>query len=291
MSTGLSRESARFDHGCVLSPSFSPPQKNMAQGKEELDKIDGMREAVGSVRESVKKALHDHACLAAYIGSGAANISSKLDSLHEEMSKGFENVLKTVEDERAAQDARDFKRRLDSLTVKDDRMCEDMMDAAQNQGRYPEYAKDQAKDAMESAEDLYIWAHAMLPDGMDENTTMTRQRKLQIMPYIVAMAYAVRVQVDAYMVKSHFFASDVDQKKFIKMGHRIVDKFMDLLQSAVKALVAETCLLEIAMDYQLPLGTYLTLMQSLCGSIKSLSSPESIREKAAEWDDGLSCIR
>ena len=256
-----------------------------------MEKIDSMRETVSAARQNVKKALHDQACLAAFIASGSKEIGSKLDSLHAEMNKGFENVLKTVENDKAVQEAREFKRKLDMLAIKDDRMCEDMMDAAQNQGRYPEYAKENAKDAMESAEDLYIWAEAMLPDQMDGETAMTRQNKLEIMPYIVAMAYSVRVQVDAHMVKSHFLADDTDRKKFVKSGHKIVDKFIELLNSAIEALVAQTCLLEIAIDYQLPLATYLTLMKSLCGSLKSLSSPESIKEKPADWDDGLSSIR
>ena len=113
-----------------------------------------------------------------------------------------------------------------------------------------------------------------------------------MMPYIVAMAYAVHVRMDARVIKSHSIADKAERKRYLERCHRTIDDFVKLLRSAILATVTDTSLLEIALDYYLALETYVMLILSLQASVKMTTSPEPVTgAKIKAWDDGLSKIR
>ena len=70
-----------------------------------------------------------------------------------------------------------------------------------------------------------------------------------------------------------------------------MDEFIAKLKSVVTALTANTTMLDIALDYHLPLSTYLTVITSLRAGVDALLSPAHKQEIVGVWNDGLSSIR
>ena len=206
------------------------------------------------------------------------------------MTQGFESVISTIKDASAVRIGREFKAKLKLLTLAHDPLVEDIIHSSNYsvQG-ISEFAREDADKAIARAEELYAWAGTFLPDITQ--ATLNRQAKLELMPYIVAMAYAVRVKLDAQLVKSTLLP-EAKRSPYLKRACGIVDEFVRVLQAAIMAVTVKTSLLEIALDYHQSLATYVTLISTLRSSTHMMLLPaDAPAERVALWDDGLAEIR
>lgn len=71
----------------------------------------------------------------------------------------------------------------------------------------------------------------------------------------------------------------------------IVDNFVQVIGPEVMAMTANTGLLNVALDYHLPITTYLTLITTLRNSVQTMVSPGAASRDISIWDDGLVGIR
>lgn len=223
------------------------------------------------------------------VSPGSSDIYSQIDSVE---AKDFENLLQSTQNEPALSNARDFKARVASITSTYDCIYEDIVEAVESKNKQlPSFAVKDTEKAVIAATQLYHWAETFVPSDQKKLTKMSKEAKFQIMPYLVAMAYAVRVKADAYVVECDTIANANDQAAYLKRSRKIVDEFIAKLKSVVTALTANTTMLDIALDYHLPLSTYLTVITSLRAGVDALLSPAHKQEIVGVWNDGLSSIR
>ena len=232
---------------------------------------------------------------------GAADICERLDSLESKVGQGFEAVIATITNAQATQTARDFKAKVRLVTLVYDDLVEDITEAAEAKDRhFPSLANELAKSNAEKAEmradELYAWAEGFVPDMRGEQgsgqANMSKQDKLGSMPYIVAMAYAMRVKTDARLIRSHSIVDGAERTRFLERSRSSLGVFMRKLRSIVLAIISNTSLLEIALDYHLILATYVMLIASMPMSLRSTVEPcKGPRAKVEIWDDGLGKIR
>ena len=119
---------------------------------------------------------------------------------------------------------------------------------------------------------------------------MDKTAKLKMIPYIVAMAYAIRVKLDTYYVES----SGMDRTErfgYLERGRSMVDQFMEVVEVAVRVTLHDSSLLDVALDYCLALTTYITLIAALRASVAMMLESEDAPSPIAPWDDGLAGLR
>ena len=251
--------------------------------------VSRLREDVTDMRVDIQKVLDNQVVLVALFKEGVADICDRLDALKFQMAQGFESVISTIEDAGAVRVAREFKTKLRLLTLAHDPLVADIINTAENTLQdISEFAKEDADKAIARAEELYAWAETFLPDI--SQATLNKRAKLELMPYVVAMAYSVRVKLDAQLKSS--LLPEAKRKAYLQRACSIVDEFVRVLQSTLVAVTADTSLLEIALDYYQPLAIYATLVASLRGSTRMMLQPEDAPPKEVVfWDDGLSDIR
>lgn len=109
-------------------------------------------------------------------------------------------------------------------------------------------------------------------------------------PYIVCMAYAVRVKLDAHLVRSHFL-SKADRNRYLQRAVDIVEKFVKVIIQALNAMTTNASLLDIALDYHSSIMTYVALIKTLRSSAQAMQSPKAAPEETEMWNDGLAAIR
>ena len=224
--------------------------------------------------------------------AGAADICDRLDALKAQVEQGFESVISTIQNADAVRVAREFKAKLNSLTLAYNPLVEDVISFAKHGSQgLSDFAREDADKAEMRADDLYSWAQTFVPTGGGQ-AALSKHAKMELMPYIVAMAYAVRVKLDAHLVRSCLL-SEVKRGPYLKRAHGIVDDFARVLQAALAAVVTNTSLVEIALDCYQPIATYVTLMAALRASVDTMLATERGpgSRKIALWDDGLGGIR
>ena len=208
------------------------------------------------------------------------------------MDQGFEAVMKTITDSKAETAARKFMQKKGLVEMSYKEVCNDIIQAARRvDGRFMSTAKDNAVIAETRADELYIWARGFIPSGISSPVGLDRQGKIDMMPYIMAMAFAVRVRVDARKVRTSSIEDDSDRMSFSERTRGIIDELISVIRSAIVALVSNTSLLEIALDYHEQLAAYVNLIAGLEASEQSMSAPEERPDNDILWDDGLSEIR
>lgn len=249
-----------------------------------------LRKDVTDMRLDVQKVLDNQVLLVALFKEGASDLCDRLDALKFQMARGFESVISTIKDAGAVRVAREFKTKLRLLTLAHDPLVEDIINSVENTLQdISEFAKEDADKAIARAEELYAWAETFLPDT--SQATLSKRAKLELMPYIVAMAYSVRVKLDAQLVRSSLLP-EAKRGLYLQRACGLVDEFVRVLRSTLAAVMANTSLLDIALDYYQPLATYITLITSLQSSVHMMLSPQGAPPKKIEfWDDGLSSIR
>ena len=239
----------------------------------------------------VQRTLIDTAALSLY-RAGAADICDRLDALKAQVEQGFESVISTIQNADAVRVAREFKAKLNSLTLAYNPLVEDVISFAKHGSQgLSDFAREDADKAEMRADDLYSWAQTFVPTGGGQ-AALSKHAKMELMPYIVAMAYAVRVKLDAHLVRSCVL-SDAKRGAYLQRARKIVDDFVRVLQAALAAVVTNTSLVEIALDCYQPIATYVTLMAALRASVDTMLATERGpgSRKIALWDDGLGGIR
>lgn len=156
--------------------------------------------------------------------------------------------------------------------------------------RFPLSAAKDAAKAETQANTLFAWASTFVPKTPASWARWNKQDKIAVMPYVVAMAYAVRIKLDVHYVEGSM-VSDAEKSDYLERSRKTVDEFIPILQMAVKATLDGSSLLEVALDYHLALTTYVTLLTALRKSVQMTLSPQSSPENVVAWDDGLSSIR
>ena len=113
------------------------------------------------------------------------------------------------------------------------------------------------------------------------------------MPYIVALAYAVRIMIDARMVMSHESEDESSRELMSLECRRIMDSFRSLAGLAVIALTLNVGFLEAAWDCRLPLEAYMMLTVGMNANDPILTKRKSIAVvREQEWGmEYLSDIR
>ena len=66
-----------------------------------------------------------------------------------------------------------------------------------------------------------------------------------------------------------------------------MEQFIAILDVAVRTMLIESSLLEVALDYHLALTTYITLRAALRKSVQLMLTPKTAPRVIEEWDDGL----
>ena len=220
-----------------------------------------------------------------------AQLCQQLRLLESPLTDDVDAMITDAIKDQDARAVRDFQSRVDALTLTYEPLTKRIVKAAQNHPvAFPAMALRDAAKAETNANALYTWARTFVPSGSNRQIKMDKAAKLQLMPYIVAMAYAVRVKMDVYYVES----SGVDRTErleYLERCHNTVDEFVATIKVAVRATLCDSSLLEVALDYRLVLTTYTALVAALRASVQMVLKPSDAPRTIALWDDGLDAIR
>lgn len=191
----------------------------------------------------------------------------------------------------SAQSVRDFKSRIDSVTLAYGPLANKIIKAGEQGGATftPLALRDAAKVEKHAIE-LYSWARTFLPKDSAIQAATDKASRIKMVPYVVAMAYAVRIQLDVYYVESSG-VDKADRLEYLERSNNVVEQFIEVLKVALKVMLGESSLLEVAMDYHLALTTYVALAVALRVSAQMMMAPQDVPKTIALWDDGLSGIR
>ena len=221
--------------------------------------------------------------------AGSTDIYSKLDALHAETDRGFDTVISGIQSEGPVRTARELKDKVDSLIQAHEPLVADIINLAADGSRgMSDYAKEDADKAEARADYLYSWANNYLPETakLAAQVALSKHVELKTMPYIVCMAYAVRVKLDAHLVRSKD-----DCAYYYREAADAVEKFVGVVSPALKAVTGDTSLLSIAFVRHYPIAIYATLVRTLRDSARNMGSPKAASKQIERWDDGLSGIR
>lgn len=221
----------------------------------------------------------------------SAEICSHFRFLDSIVSRDFESMISASNNSDGARIARDFKSRLDLVTLAYEPLAKRFIKVAESDTlRFPPFAAKDAAKAEVQANALYAWARTFVPNENSNLADLDKLAKLKMMPYLVAMAYAVRVKLDVHYVEGSML-DRADRMEYLERSRNVVDEFVVLLRVAVNAILAKSSLLEVALDYHLALSTYLMLIATLRKSAQMMLAPTMSPGTVQVWEDGLSRVR
>lgn len=123
---------------------------------------------------------------------GATQVYSDPSSLELIMQNDFEALIETMPNKDAARAARELKAKLDTLTLAYDPLIKDIVKAAESERRQlSTLVSRDAERAESSVNAIYVWANTFVPNSTRNAAAVSKQAKLKMMPYVVAMAYAI----------------------------------------------------------------------------------------------------
>lgn len=216
--------------------------------------------------------------------AGSDEIRGILSTIRREMNSGFQRVISAIHDNRARQVAEEFYAKQETLK----KMYNGMIDDIASGRPYSSHAKDSARDAQKTAIDFCSWtkAHLLKSD---------RAELIKNFPFIVAMAFSVRVEMDSLIIQSEMEKNDKEKEPFMSRIRRSEKELIETLFNQLCGLVKSSSLLEIAFDLHVYVATYITLIKSFRASLSLLPSSSSTRQELPcgihDWDDGLSPLR
>ena len=214
-----------------------------------------------------------------------------LQLLEAPITKEMDAMIRAADNEHSARAVRDFKAKLDSAALAYEPLTERIIKAAEGgSGKFPSFALRDAAKAETNANALYSWARTFVPKDTDNQAGMDKAAKLRMMPYLVAMAYAVRIKLDVYYVESGGIDKS-ERLEYLERSRSTVDQFMGILEVAVGTMLNNSGLLEVALDYHLALTTYVAISTALRSSVQMMLAPKDMPEMIKAWDDGLTPIR
>ena len=220
-----------------------------------------------------------------------AHLCQHLSLFESPLTDDVDALIAAATRDQDARAVRDFKSKVDTLMLAYEPLTRRLVKAAERQAiAFPTLALRDAAKAEMNANALYTWARTFVPMETDAPTKRNKATKLQLMPYIVAMAYAVRVKLDVYYVES----SGVDEAElfeYLERGRKTVDEFVAIIEVTVRATLCDSSLLDVVLDYHLALTTYIALMAALRASAQIMLQSSDAPRTIALWDDGLDTIR
>ena len=205
-------------------------------------------------------------------------------------------LTQDIDVDESARDVHDFKSKVDAVTLAYEGLIEQTVIAAVE--RHPDTLlaplapRDAAKAEMD-ANTLYMWARAFVPadSTTSARTHMAKADKIKMMPYVVAMAYAVRLKLDVYCIESSGM-DDTERMMCSEMSRKAMGQLMQVLQVATWATIDDSSLLDMALDYHLATTTYITLSAAVRASVQmAMPTLGGVPRAIVHWDDGLSGIR
>ena len=104
------------------------------------------------------------------------------------------------------------------------------------------------------------WAKRELKAHDDDEKDRRAGRKTAKASFLLAMAVATWIQMDAHQKMADLTTSLKEKMTNICDGLKAADDIVDSLRQALKSLIDKTSLLEIALDYFMPLTAYMTLL-------------------------------
>ena len=200
-------------------------------------------------------------------------------------------MISTSNNSDGARIAREFKARLDLVTLAYEPLTKRFIKVAEGDSqKFPPFAAKDAAKAEVQANALYAWARTFVPNESSDLEDLDKLAKLKMMPYLVAMAYAVRVKLDVHYVEASVL-DRTERMEYLERSCNMVDEFTVLVRVALNAILVKSSLLEVALDYHLVLTTYMMLMATLKKSVQMILAPSAPVGSIQVWDDGLSGIR
>ena len=220
-----------------------------------------------------------------------AHLCQHLSLFESPLTDDVDALIAAATRDQDARAVRDFRSKVDALTLAYEPLTRRLVKAAESHPiAFPALALRDALRTEMNANALYTWARTFVPTDTDVPIKRSKASKLQLMPYIVAMAYAIRAKLDVYYVES----SGVDraeQLEYLERCRNTVDEFMATIEVAMRVTLSNSSLLEMALDYHLALTTYIALMAALRASVQMALKPSDAPRTIALWDDGLDKIR
>ena len=220
-----------------------------------------------------------------------AQVCQHLHLLESPLTDDVDTMIADAVSDQDSRTQRDFRSRVDTLALAYEPLSRRIVKAAESRpGAFSALALKDATKAETNANMLYAWARTFVPTSTNAQAKMDKAGKLQLMPYIVAMAYAVRIKLDVYYVES----SGVDRAErleYLERSRNTVDEFVAIVKTAVRITLHDSSLLDVALDYHLALTAYIALMAALRASVQMVLKPSDAPSTIALWDDGLDKIR
>ena len=212
--------------------------------------------------------------------------------LQSPMTEDVSNMISdTIGDANSAQPVRELKAKLEPVMLAYEPLVRRFTQAAESDPpAFPSFARDDAARAEKAANELYSWASTFVSKGTRSQVQLNKQAKLMMTPYLVIMAYAVRVKLDAHYVESSMLER-AEKLQYLERSCSIVNGFVALLRVAISTILQGASLLELALDYQLSLTTYVTLTAKLQRNVQMMLAPGDSPRIIDMWDDKLSNIR
>ena len=223
--------------------------------------------------------------------SELSELCQQLRLLEDPVSQDVDALIAAASVEPSPRAVRDFKSKLDAVRLAYEPLMEQMLEVAKSDAHtFPQFAATDATKAEIHANILYSWARTYVPQDADSPATMDKTAKLNMMPYIVAMAYAVRVKLDVHYVESRGMI-EAERHEYLKRSSNVVEQFMATLELAMRAMLHDSGLLEVALDYHLALTTCVTLKAAMRASVQMILGSHDVPRTTVLWDDGLAEIR
>lgn len=198
-----------------------------------------------------------------------------------DMDGGVENFVESLSGTVTKRLVCDFYVKLDMLAKK----YHTTIKAVVCKGEFPQYLKDDIKEIKRRAEELYSWAKLHLSEK-------PKLAVMQNMPYIVAMAFAVRAEMDACIAESEMAVCTESKDFFLNRCRELGNKFLKVVVGQLSALFGDSTLLDVAFDLHTHMGVYVTLIKSFRASLELLEAADTAEyEDVYSWNDGLAPLR
>ena len=236
--------------------------------------------------------------------AGLRQLCRHLPLLEAPLTREIKSMIAVEDNELCARSVRDFKSKMDATTLAYEPLAERLIQAAASRGdggdgssssKLSNVALRDAAKAEMHANTLYSWARTFIPKLTSSSSgggggTISKGAKLHMLPYLVAMAYAVRVKLDVFYVEGSV-VNKAERLEYWERSRTVVEQFVSVLQGAVRVTLGDSSLLDVAIDYHLALTTYIVLMATLRKSVQMMLAPHDAPKAIQLWDDGLAELR
>lgn len=215
-------------------------------------------------------------------------VRERLEELHGGMKSGFRRVIAAIRFHPEKETYRKLLMKTDLVTLS----YRNIISAFSFRGRrYPEYVKRDTDEARYRAEKLYFYAKSFMFEDPIYQVDPIKKIHQDSLQYIIAMALAVRVDMDACLVESEMMDYAEDREMFMYRSRRLILEYIGMLARQIVETMSCISLLDLVLDFHLHLAMYTTFVKSFCVSLDLIASPDAKHCDEYMWDDGLTPIR